>query len=129
MTVADTSIQALEKKLEEGSDLTDRQRCFKIIKEMGPITMEQMETSMGKPKHTFTGRIRELKDKSVVEVVGTENGHQLLGLVERSDVDRVSETGDEWVSSMDNIESSENTEGLFKNDEQPDVLMKNGEIV
>jgi len=132
--VADTSIQALQKKIEEGSDLTDRQRCFRIVKEYGPITMEEMETSMGKNKHTFTGRIRELKDAGIVEKVGTKNGHQLLDLTDRSGLDEK-----EWVndlSKLDPIDTDEDL-GLFEDDEQQendkgrqeDVKPEAGEVI
>jgi len=112
--VADTSIEALKQKVNEGSDLTDRQRCFKIIKEFGPLTMQEMETSMGKNKHTFTGRIKELKDRDIVERVGVKDGHQVLDLVKESDVGRVDEKGGEFVS-MEEFDSSnsEDVEGLF----------------
>jgi len=113
--VADTSIQALQKKIEEGSDLTDRQRCFRIVKEYGPITMEEMETSMGKNKHTFTGRIRELKDAGIVEKVGTKDGHQLLDLKDRSGLDEK-----EWISDISNVDPIDTDKdlGLFEDDEQ-----------
>jgi len=122
MVVADTSIEALKQKVNEGSDLTDRERCRWIIYSHGPLTMQEMETSMGKNKHTFTGRIKELKDSNVVEKVGTKDGHQLLDLVEQSDVKLVDENGDEWVSASENVEVDEDVDGLFEEDKQSEEL-------
>lgn len=84
MSVADTSRDALQGLRESGQDITDRERCLTIIERYGPITMEEMEPSMGKTKSAFSGRIRELKDNGKVEVVGRKNGHQLLDTVDKS---------------------------------------------
>jgi len=117
--VADTSIQALKQKRENGTLKTDREKCLYIIAEYGPITSKDMELHLGKNKHTFSGRINELKDEQLVEVVGTEDGHQLLDMVEHSDVEKVDESGDEFVSMSEDLEGSEeDVEGLFKNDKQ-----------
>jgi len=119
--VADTSIQALKQKRENGTLKTDREKCLYIIAEYGPITSKDMELHLGKNKHTFSGRINELKDEQLVEVVGTEDGHQLLDMVEHSDVEKVDESGDEFVSMSEDLEDSEeDLEGLFENDEQPE---------
>jgi len=79
--VAETSKDAFKELKESGQDVTDRERCRRIIKEYGPITMEEMEPSMGKTKSAFSGRIRELKDNGKVKVIGREDGHQLLDVV------------------------------------------------
>jgi len=119
--VADTSIQALKTKRENGTLSTDRERALYIISEYGPITSKDMELHMGKNKHTFSGRINELKEDGLVEVTGTEDGHQLLDTVENSSVDKVKENGDEFVSMSEDLEDSEeDLEGLFENDEQPE---------
>lgn len=78
MSVADTSLEALRKKRRDGSLDSDKEKCLHIIDRYGPITSKEMEVHMGKSKHTFSGRINELKEDSRVEVVGTEDGHQLL---------------------------------------------------
>ena len=80
--MAETSLQAFRQKLEDGSELTDRQRCFKIIDEYGPITSSEMERHMGKSKYSFSGRINKLKNMGLVEVTGTRDGHQVLEVSE-----------------------------------------------
>ena len=85
--VADTSLKAFKQKVEDGSIETDKERCFAIIEKHGPITQSDMELHMGKNKHKFSGRIRELKDNDLIEVTGTENGHQLLETRSQSDVE------------------------------------------
>jgi len=98
VSVADTSIQAYQNKIENGEIETDKERCFMIIKRYGPITSKEMERHMGKSKYSFSGRINELKSEDVVEVTGTKDGHQLLNTIEQSEVDR------EWVSSTEDVE-------------------------
>ena len=148
--VANTSIQALKTKRENGTLETDRERALFIIAEYGPITSKDMELHMGKNKHTFSGRINELKEDGLVEVTGTEDGHQLLDTTEgdssfnqrdfgeaesrsKGRPDETDETGEEpsneFVSMSEDLEDSESTEGLFVDDKQSDVLMENGEIV
>ena len=90
--MAETSLQAFKQKLEDGSELTDRQRCFKIIDEYGPITSSEMERHMGKSKYSFSGRINKLKKMGLVEVTGTRDGHQVL------EVSGEKEDGDNFVS-------------------------------
>ena len=82
ISVADTSIEALKRKKENGTLETDRERCLYIISEYGPITSEEMEIHMGKNKHAFSGRIRKLKDLDKIEVVGRKDGHQLLDILD-----------------------------------------------
>jgi len=130
MSVADTSIEALKQKVNEGSDLTDRERCRWIIYNHGPLTMQEMETSMGKNKHCFTGRIKELKDQGVVERVGVKDGHQVLDLVKESDVGRVDEKGSEFVSMAEFDSSNEDVEGLFvETDKQSKEKPSAGDVI
>jgi len=76
--IADTSLEALRKKREDGSLESDKERCLYIIDAYGPITSKEMEVHMGKNKHKFSGRINKLKENDRVQVVGTKDGHQLL---------------------------------------------------
>lgn len=78
MSVADTSLEALRKKKEDGSLDSDKEKCLHIIDRYGPITSKEMEVHMGKNKHKFSGRINKLKEDNRVQVVGTKDGHQLL---------------------------------------------------
>lgn len=127
--VADTSIQALKQKRENGTLKTDREKCLYIIAEYGPITSKDMEIHLGKNKHTFSGRIRELKDNNLVEVTGTRDGHQLLDTVENSDVKKVDESGDEFVSMSEaDTDDGESVEGLFVDDKQSDKP-KAGDVI
>lgn len=123
MTVAKTSLEAYRKKIENGSKQTDEEKCFRLIDEKGPITMAAMQPFMGKNKHKFSGRIRDLKDKGLIEKTGVKDGHQVLETVENSSVDRVDESGNEFVS-MSEVDSSEeeSTEGLFVDDKQSKEL-------
>ena len=125
--VADTSLQAFKQKIEDGSRLTDKQRCFKIIDEYGPITSSEMERHMGKNKYSFSGRINELKNDNLVEVTGTRDGHQVLEISDnRSKRDSRSFVTVEECGSVD----TESVDGLFvekdeedeKNDKQDDGL-------
>lgn len=123
VTVAKTSLEAYRKKIEDGSKQTDEQKCFKLIDEKGPITMKAMEPFMNKNKHKFSGRIRDLKDKDLVEKTGTKDGHQVLETVEQSDVDRVDENGNEFVSMSEvDTTDSEDVESLFVDDKQSKEL-------
>lgn len=116
MSVAETSMQALQKKLEEGSCKTDRDKCEAIIKELGPITMEEMEMYMKKPKSAFSGRVKKLKELNKVEIVGKKNGHQLLNTVEKSDVEK------EWVS-IDHEHNEEDVDDLFIEEEEDEKVI------
>lgn len=80
--VAETSLEALRKKQQNGTDITDKKKCKAIIQKFGPITMKEMEIHMGKNKHSFSGRINKLKEEGEIEKVGVKDGHQLLDEVE-----------------------------------------------
>lgn len=97
--VANTSRDALQRLKESGQDVTDRKRCKLIIKEYGPITMEDMEIHMGKTKSAFSGRINELKEDDTVKVVGREDGHQLLDLVSQHDAKKTDSVQDSDTGS------------------------------
>jgi hypothetical protein len=81
--LAETSLRAYRKKIEDGSINTDRAKVFQLIDDKGPITMKALEPFMDKNKHTFSGRVKELKDAGMVEQVGTMDGHQLLDVDSR----------------------------------------------
>jgi len=78
LSVAETSLQAYREKIENGSKRTDEEKCFELIDEKGPITMKALEPFMGKNKHKFSGRVRDLKDKGLIRKKGTKDGHQVL---------------------------------------------------
>jgi len=110
--IAETSLRAYRKKIENGTIDTDRAQVFELIDEKGPITMKALEPFMNKNKHTFSGRVKELKDAGMVEQVGTMDGHQLLDVDSRyvtldEDVeweepdDLIIEQGSDSVSSRD----------------------------
>ena len=74
--MADTSLQAFQQKKEEGSLKTDRDKIMNLIKNLQPITAKELEMWMKKPKHKFTGRITELKEKGAIKADGTKNSHK-----------------------------------------------------
>ena len=126
MNVAETSIQAYQEKIENGTIETDKERCFMIIKRYGPITSKEMERHMGKSKYSFSGRINELKNEDVVEVVGTKEGHQLLNTVEQSEVEKT------WTGNVEDVEmdleEDDNDTDLFIDDNKKseDDIIWNG---
>jgi len=73
--MADTSLMAFQKKKREGSLQTDRAKVMYLIREYGPVTSKELQMWMNKPKHTFTGRINELKEKNKILEAGEKNGH------------------------------------------------------
>lgn len=77
-----TSINAYNRKQEDNSLETDREKVHALIKNHGPITTNQLTDLMQKPKNEFSGRITELKDRGKVMPIGRENGCQLLVSVE-----------------------------------------------
>src|SRR6056297_692828 len=115
--MADTSLQAFRQKLEDGSELTDRQRCFKIIDEYGPITSSEMERHMGKSKYSFSGRINKLKKMGLVEVSGTRDGHQVLEVK-----DEMSEKDSRSFVTVDECEPVDTSEvdGLILEEDEVD---------
>jgi hypothetical protein len=76
VTVQETSLAAFQQKMENGTLETDRQRVKYLIQKHGPITSIELQMWMQKPKHTFSGRITDLKDDNEIEVVGVKNGHE-----------------------------------------------------
>jgi len=89
MSQAATSLAAIQQKMENGSLETDRQRVKYLIKEHGPITQVELQMWMQKPKHTFSGRITDLKDNNEIQVVGIKNGHQQYKILEeKQEVDQ-----------------------------------------
>jgi predicted HTH transcriptional regulator len=89
VTVQETSLAAFQRKKRNGTLETDRQRVKYLIKEHGPITSIELQMWMQKPKHTFSGRITDLKEDNEIQVVGTKNHHQLYEIVEeKTEVDQ-----------------------------------------
>lgn len=73
---AETSLAAFQQKMENGTLKTDRQRVKYLIREHGPITSIELQMWMQKPKHTFSGRITDLKNQDEIKVVGVKDGHE-----------------------------------------------------
>jgi len=57
---AETSLQAFRQKIEDGSLEKDKQKVLHLIRRLGPITSQELQMWMKKPKHTFSGRLTEL---------------------------------------------------------------------
>lgn len=68
MTVAETSLETFYQNKPKFTE--DQRQVRQIIKENGPITGSAVARMMQKPYHSISGRITELKDMNVIEVVG-----------------------------------------------------------
>ena len=74
----EASLEAFEKKLENGSVDTDEEKVYELIRDLGPITSKELLQFMDKSATSqFSGRITKLKEKDVVESAGMENGENL----------------------------------------------------
>jgi predicted HTH transcriptional regulator len=82
MTVQETSLAAFQRKKRNGTLQSDKEKVKYLIQQHGPITSIELQMWMQKPKHTFSGRITDLKEDNEIQVVGTKNHHQLYDIVE-----------------------------------------------
>jgi len=76
MSVAETSLQAFRQKIEDGSLQEDREKVLHLVRELGPITSQELQMWMKKPKHTFSGRLTELEEDQLIHSTGRKNGHK-----------------------------------------------------
>jgi len=71
MTVAETSLEAFEKKKPEITD--DQEQVLNALKEIGPATCEEVANHLGVPPHTISGRFggeNELQDQGRIQKDG-----------------------------------------------------------
>jgi len=68
MTVAETSLETFYNNQQKFTQ--DQREVRQIIKEHGPMTGSSVARRMKKPYHSISGRITELKNMDVIEVVG-----------------------------------------------------------
>jgi len=54
---AETSLQAFRQKIEDGSLEKDKEKVLHLVRKLGPITSQELQMWMNKPKHTFSGRL------------------------------------------------------------------------
>lgn len=74
----EASLQAFERKIEDGSIESDKAKVFQLIRDLGPIRSKEILKFMDK-NHTseFSGRITQLQKDDLVESAGMENGENL----------------------------------------------------
>lgn len=78
----EASLKAFERKLSEGSVETDKAKVYELIRDLGPITSEDLLLFLDKSaKNEFSGRITQLQNDGLVESAGLENGHNLWKVV------------------------------------------------
>jgi len=70
---AETSLQAFRQKIEDGSLEKDKQKVLHLIRRLGPITSQELQMWMKKPKHTFSGRLTELEEDQLIHLPSREN--------------------------------------------------------
>jgi len=73
---AETSLQAFRQKIEAGSLEKDKQKVLHLVRKLGPITSQELQMWMKKPKHTFSGRLTELEEDQLIHSTGRHNGHK-----------------------------------------------------
>ena len=68
--IADTSFEAYE-YLKKNNKLKPAQKAvLQALKELGTATSKNIAKKLHKPLHAISGRITELKDMGLVEVIG-----------------------------------------------------------
>jgi len=73
---AETSLQAFRQKIENGTLEQDREKVLHLIRRLGPITSQELQMWMKKPKHTFSGRLTELEEDQLIHATGRHNNHK-----------------------------------------------------
>ena len=76
MSHATTSLKAYKNKIRNGSLKTDKQKVHELIKQLGPVSSKELEMWMGKPKHTFSGRLTDLEGEGLIMPVEIEDNHK-----------------------------------------------------
>jgi predicted HTH transcriptional regulator len=77
MTVAETSLQVFQQKLEDGSLTNDQETIYKLVKKEGPVTCKETAQMLRKTPNQISGRFTELLDKNLIEIKGHRDGHRL----------------------------------------------------
>lgn len=73
---AETSLQAFRQKIEDGSLEKDKEKVLHLVRKLGPITSQELQMWMKKPKHTFSGRLTKLEEERLIHSTGRHNGHK-----------------------------------------------------
>jgi predicted HTH transcriptional regulator len=82
MTVAETSLQAFQQKIEDGSLSQDQETVYKLVKKEGPVTCKEAARMLRKTPNQISGRFTELLDKNLIHITGHEDGHRLYEVKE-----------------------------------------------
>ena len=68
--IADTSLEAYEYLKANNKLKPTQQEVLQALKELGTATSKNIAKKLHKPLHAISGRITELKDMGLVEVIG-----------------------------------------------------------
>ena len=68
--MAETSLEAYEYLKRENKLKPTQQEVLQALKELGTATSKKIAKKLHKPLHTISGRITELKDMGLIEVIG-----------------------------------------------------------
>jgi predicted HTH transcriptional regulator len=73
---AETSLQAFKNKVQNGSLESDREKVLHLVRQLGPITSQELQMWMNKPKHKFSGRLTDLVDDGLIHATGVVDNHK-----------------------------------------------------
>ena len=68
--MAETSLEAYEYLKANDKLKPTQQEVLQVLKELGTATSKRIAKKLHKPLHTISGRITELKDMGLIEVIG-----------------------------------------------------------
>jgi len=68
--MAETSLEAYEYLKRENKLKPSQEEVYKSLLELGSATSKRIAKKLKKPLHAISGRITELKDMGLIEVIG-----------------------------------------------------------